>query len=108
MSSALTPATAQETIALKGINGADEALLNSMLGNYRLTPATLAKKIDPSWIAAPHLLYISMKIAVALNKGNARLIISVPPRHGKSRISSIGTSVWALEKWPEKNIILTS
>jgi predicted phage terminase large subunit-like protein len=51
---------------------------------YKMTPATLANKVSHGeWIAAPHLLLLSAKIANRLAKGNARLIISLPPRHGK-------------------------
>lgn len=76
---------------------------------YRLSPATLAAKITQgSWIPAKHLLYISTKIAIAIAKGNGRLIISVPPRHGKSELTSVHTPIWTLERWPSKKIILSS
>lgn len=87
---------------------ADQKLLGNLLQNPKLTPATLAMHLDPTWIPADYLMYTSAIIAQELTKGNARIIISVPPRHGKSRISSIGTSVWALDKWPHKNIAITS
>ncbi len=102
------PLSAGSASPIIGMTGMDEQLLAQILANPKLTPATLATHLDPNWIAAPHLKFISLKLAMALNAGNARIILSVPPRHGKSRISSIGTSVWALEKWPKKSIILTS
>ncbi len=77
--------------------------------NYRLTPATLAHKLTGgSWIPARHLLYISAKIAAALAKGNARLVVSMPPRHGKSELLSIHTPAWILERNPAHYIILAS
>ena len=88
--------------------GPDHKLLEGVLQNPKLTPATLAMHLDPTWIPAPYLMYTSAIIAQDLARGNARIIISVPPRHGKTRISSIGTSVWALDKWPHYNVALTS
>lgn len=90
------------------LNPGDERFLANLLSQPKLTPATMARYLDPRWIPSPHLMYISLRIAIALSRGAARIIISLPPRHGKSRISSIGTSVWALEKWPHKEIALTS
>lgn len=90
------------------LNPGDERFLANLLAQPKLTPATLARHLDPRWIPSPHLMYISLRIATALSRGAARIIISLPPRHGKSRISSIGTSVWALEKWPHKEIAITS
>ena len=76
---------------------------------YRLTPATMGQKIQRgAWIPAKHLLYIAIKIAIAVQQGNARLIITMPPRHGKSELLSINTPIWFLEKWPHKNVILST
>jgi len=52
-----------------------------------LTPATLAMALWPSgqdiWIPQKHLTYASGKITHSIMKGNGRLIVSMPPRHGK-------------------------
>ena len=54
--------------------------------NYKLTPATLANKITSGgWIPAKHLLYLSAEISTRVVKGNARIIATMPPRHGKPR-----------------------
>lgn len=74
--------------------------------NYKLTPATLAHKLNPAWVAAPHLMYISLKIAQAIARGNGRIIISVPPRHGKSELITKYTTIWALEHFPHWETIL--
>lgn len=85
------------------------AQLNSILSNWRLTPATFAYKISKgAWIPAKHLLYISTKIALATAKGNGKIIISLPPRHGKTELCSYYTPSWHLEKYPEKRVILAS
>jgi predicted phage terminase large subunit-like protein len=86
----------------------DEARLKQLSNSYKLTPATLAHKLNPRWIAAPHLLYISQKIATAIRKGNARICISVPPRHGKSELITKYTTAWCLEMFPNWNTILAT
>lgn len=76
--------------------------------NWRLTPATMAHKITGGqWIPAPWLRYASIRIANAISKGGGRIIISAPPRHGKSELVSIHTPAWVLENFPKKNVILT-
>ena len=76
---------------------------------YRVTPATLATKTTHGqWVAANHLMYISSIIASEIAKGGARITISVPPRHGKSELTSVHTPIWAFENWPKLNTILAS
>jgi len=100
---ALLSATAQP--------GFDISQLEDLVGPdaWRLTPATLASRIsNGEWEAARHLLYLSAQIAYHLARGNARLIISMPPRHGKSELTSCWTPVWCLDQWPEKEILTIS
>lgn len=47
------------------------------------------------------------EITSAIARGNARLVISLPPRHGKSWLTSLHTPVW-FSLWPDRNVILTS
>lgn len=76
---------------------------------YRLTPATMATRItNGRWIAAKHLLHISTIVATELKKGGARIIITMPARHGKSEFVSVHTPIWFLDWWPDRNVILTS
>jgi len=82
------------------------------LVNPFLTPATLAMALWPSgpskWICGDHLAFTSYKIAHHVRKGNGRLAISMPPRHGKSRLVSEAAIPWFLEEFPEKHVILIS
>jgi predicted phage terminase large subunit-like protein len=55
-----------------------------------------------------HITYLSRQISSAVAKGNARIIISMPPRHGKSWLTSLWTPVWFLSLAPESNVILSS
>ncbi len=76
---------------------------------WRLTPATLAVKLSQGWWKpAKHLLYASTIIASAIQRGGARIIVSVPPRHGKSELISVWTPIWFLDRWPDKFVLLTS
>lgn len=90
------------------MNVHDQETLAKIAQNWRLTPATMATKItNGQWIAAPWLRYAATKIAMAIQKGGGRIIISAPPRHGKSELVSIHTPIWVLENFPRKNVILT-
>jgi predicted phage terminase large subunit-like protein len=70
----------------------------------KFSPATLTLHLDPNWIPEKHLLFISKKVATAIKRGSSRLIVSVPPRHGKSRLLSIGSTTWTVEKFPGHNV----
>lgn len=84
-------------------------LAQLMRTGYKLTPATLAQRIfEGRWIPAPHLLYISTIITDAIYKGGQFIIVTMPPRHGKSEFLSVNTSIWHMETFPEKRIILAS
>lgn len=91
--------------------------LEELVNNYRLTPATLAfrlenKKIGPNdplkWFPAAFLLDISLRVAIGVAKGNYRGIISAPPRHGKSRLTTINGPLWVLENFANKNVVTTT
>lgn len=51
---------------------------------------------------------ISHQVTEAIAKENGRIIVCLPPRHGKSELISHWIPVWFLNNWPEKNIILAS
>lgn len=89
-----------------GLGAHSEAQLQRMLANYKLTPMTLAMRLNPNLIPTPFLNYISAKVATTIAKGNGRLIISAPPRHGKSELITKNTPIWTLENYGQKNVIL--
>ena len=72
-----------------------------LLSDYRLTPATLMAKVDPSYIASKWVLYLSWKIAQCVSRGSCGILISAPPRHGKSRLATVATPLWVLETFPQ-------
>lgn len=76
---------------------------------WRITPCRVAEKLSKNkFIRYPHIRYISRTIAREVSKGNARIVISMPPRHGKSWLTSLWTPTWYLGLEPDKNIILAS
>lgn len=60
------------------------------------------------WKPYRALRYIADIVQEAVIKGGGRLIINIPPRHGKSELISHWLPVWLLDWYPQKKIILTS
>lgn len=85
-----------------------KAKIDAMLANHALTPATLAKILDPTWEQTAYLLKLSAILATKIRKGNARLLISLPPRHGKSKLVTEIGGTWFLENFPDKRLVLSS
>lgn len=83
--------------------------LASIARDWSLTPATFGHKISRgSWIPKHFLLYTSAVVAKGVARGGARIIISAPPRHGKSELASVYVPAWVLERFPDKYVILSS
>lgn len=86
-------------------------ILARILGDkpWKLTPATMAAHVSKGkWVPARHLMFLSTIITSHLMRGNAFLIVSVPPRHGKSEFSSVWSPTWIFEHSPSKEIVLTT
>ena len=76
--------------------------------NWMLSPSVMAQRVSEGrWIPYDYLTRLSNFITPKLGKGNARIIVSMPPRHGKSEFISHWIPVWWLENF-KTNIILTS
>lgn len=96
------------------------------LFNLKSTPMTENTPVDidtlvrasPCWFAyiasrgrwrpARHLLKLEDALLEASAGGKRRLIVNMPPRHGKSEFISKFFPAWFLSRNPEKRIILTS
>lgn len=59
------------------------------------------------WVTAPHLELISSKLREAIDRP-IRLIISMPPRHGKTEMTSRWGAAWFLGKCPDRFVMLAS
>lgn len=75
---------------------------------HYLSPAGLAHVVDERWTYPIHLRFAMRKIVETIHKPNGRLMIFMPPRHGKSESVSRFTPAWFLGMYPDKRVILTS
>lgn len=60
------------------------------------------------WRRAPHLDLLCSKLEAVERGEIKRLIITMPPRHGKSEVASKHFPAWYLGKHPDREIILSS
>ncbi len=63
---------------------------------------------EGQWKPYPYLEYISKRITNGIYQGNGRIIVNLPPQHGKSLFISKYLPIWFLERWPERRIILST
>lgn len=73
-----------------------------------LTPAGLARLDNPSWKYAPHLRLLTNCLIKVVRGEISRLVVSMPPQHGKSLLVSKYFPAWFLGNFPNKKIILAS
>jgi len=84
-------------------------LLQFVEGNgHLLSPARLAEHMSPGYQRYAHIRLIDDAISQAVMAGGARLVLSMPPRHGKSWYCSRSLPAWYLALYPERNVILAS
>lgn len=80
---------------------------------WRATPDTFGYVVSrasgsqpfESW---PYIQYIGQRIARAVARGGGRLVINIPPGHGKSTLLSFWTPIWLLDNLPEQRVICSS
>jgi predicted phage terminase large subunit-like protein len=76
---------------------------------WRATPATMAEKLSRGkWLPYEYLVKLSDKIVECVRTPDGRLIINMPPRHGKSLTISHWTPTWYLSENPTHNVMLAS
>lgn len=102
--------------------GCERRLMQSLLLQraWKATPAAFAERLSArrtpkfkaarkkQWTRQRHLTLISDKLAEAAFEKNKRIIINIPPRHGKSELCSRYFPAWFLEHFPGDEIILAS
>jgi len=72
-------------------------------------PWRLAEKLSHgNWKPAPHLKRLSRLCVEAVMGRRPRVIVTMPPRHGKSLMASRWFPVWFLNAYPHKRMILAS
>lgn len=60
------------------------------------------------WQDWGYLRFVSREIAKAIANGNGRIIVNIPPQHGKSVFISKWVPLWYLSNYPNKRIILST
>jgi len=74
-----------------------------------VTPAHLAWTVSEGrWFPYEHLLFLNRKLVDVAAGRIKRLMVSMPPRHGKSELVSRYFPAWFLGTFPDKRIILVS
>lgn len=103
-------------VALDGLpDHVVEALMGGSTGDMMPVaddPVGEAQAIDNAYRSRPHLDYLASRLANAVADVEAgqdrKLTVSMPPRMGKSHLSSIFMPVWLLHKHPDWKIGLIS
>ena len=76
---------------------------------WRATPATCAERWSAGeWRRTRHLEYLDQLLMPLAQRKPLRLIVTVPPRHGKSELVSHWLPVWYLANWPSRRVMLAS
>jgi hypothetical protein len=77
---------------------------------WRLFPHTYAEHcwVDEAWIPYDYLKLVSFKITEMIARGGGKLIVEMPPRHGKSELISHWVPTWFLDLYPHKRVILAT
>jgi hypothetical protein len=76
---------------------------------WRLEPHTFARHVSGGrWKPWPHLRYVGERVSDAVSRGGGRLIVNMPPGHGKSSFLSKWCSAWLLDNLPHWRIIVGS
>lgn len=74
----------------------------------RLSLVGFAGLVDPTWKAFPHVVALAKKLEAVERGEIKRLIVTMPPQHGKSQVTSRFFPTWFLGRNPDKRVILAS
>ncbi|KZS74742.1 hypothetical protein A4G26_22935 [Mycobacterium kansasii] len=72
------------------------------------SPADLAKMLDPKFVITPAIRLLSDIAVQAVDQPDQRDVVTTSPRTGKSRLLAIWTSVWALSRDPDIEVVIVS
>jgi predicted phage terminase large subunit-like protein len=74
---------------------------------WRIYPHTFAQHASRGqWMAYAWNRYLSLLITPKIIQGNARILLSAPPQHGKSEFFSNWLPTWFLHNFQDKKVIL--
>lgn len=84
-------------------------ITTALADSWRMAPDTHAQVISSgAWHPYPYLIKISNVIVNAINRGSGLIVVSVPPRHGKSEFISYHLPAWYLDLYPNRRVILAT
>ncbi|OBK97750.1 hypothetical protein A5645_05610 [Mycobacterium asiaticum] len=72
------------------------------------SPAELAQRLIPGYVVTPTIKLLSDELVRAVTEPDSRLIVTTPPRTGKSVLVSQVFPVWQLSRDPDSEIIMKS
>lgn len=72
------------------------------------SPAELARRLIPGYTVSPAIKLLSDELVRAVETPDSRLIVTMPPRTGKSVLTSRVFPVWMLARNPDTELILKS
>lgn len=72
------------------------------------SPAEMARRLIPGYVITPAIQMLSDELARAVETPDSRLIVTMPPRTGKSVLTSQVFPVWQLSRDPDAEIIVKS
>ena len=65
------------------------------------TPAELARRLIPGYVITPAIKLLSDELVRAVEEPDSRLVVTMPPRTGKSVLTSQVFPVWLLARDPD-------
>lgn len=82
--------------------------VRAAIGYARENLLNYAQLCDGAYVASAFHDFLSDELTAVATGKCRRLIINVPPRHGKSRMTTVELPTWMLGQDPTKKIVLTS
>lgn len=82
---------------------------DALMQRWRGCPIRYAERMSGGkWLPYRHLVYAMRIIHDAVRKGGARILLSMPPRHGKSETFSFWYPTWFLDTFPDRRVMVVS
>jgi predicted phage terminase large subunit-like protein len=103
-----------DKLTIPQINAFNEELKKILAGQGEAaslpsSPVELALKLSRGkWQTAPHLELINEHVLDLVAGKRERVLVSMPPRHGKSQLLSVWTPVWLFALRPQLRMIFCS
>jgi hypothetical protein len=91
----------------EGLDDLGELYLDkeSLLPLIRTDLVQYCLALNPRWRPARHLLYLADRLMAAERRAVTRLVVTMPPQHGKSWTTSQHFPAWYLGRHPEHSVI---